>query len=197
MNTIECRLCGSPMTATDEPERWICGSCGTTRREMEAGLTLSAAASMNPASQVVRYPVALLAVARCVIEQGDFGLAVVAAHMACEVAVERTLNAAFAKRGIPEVGEAVMSLLNGFNLGNDQLRQTYSALTGDVIASEPFWSTFKKSATRRNRVVHRAAPVTEAEALESLMVATRLVEHLERIEQQASTGSVLPGPNKS
>jgi hypothetical protein len=100
--------------------------------------------------------------------------------MACEVAAERALAAAFTARGIPELHDAVTSLMSGFNLANDRNRRIYTALSGDAIETQPYWSAFKDSATRRNKIVHEGMIVSRDEAEASHQAAVSLIAHLKQ-----------------
>ena len=57
--------------------------------------------------EVTTYPRVLLRVARSFIDQGYFIIAVVVAHMACEVATERRLSEAFVAKGVQYLEDAV------------------------------------------------------------------------------------------
>src|SRR6266511_1913279 len=120
-----------------------------------------AVATVETRAEVRTYPQALLAMARKLLDEGQFSLAVIVCHMACEVAAERSLSAAFAKKGLQDLGKAVDEFLNGYNLAAERNRKLYTALTGDHIEQQPFWPKFKESATRRNDIVHGDLPVNE------------------------------------
>jgi hypothetical protein len=109
-----------------------------------------------------------------------FEMAVVTAHMACEVATERSLSKALRELNKPGLQEAVTDLLNGYNLAREKTRKLYTALTGDQVAQQPFWSDFKDSATRRNHIVHKGLTVVDMDAQKSVDAANRLVAHLPR-----------------
>src|SRR5580692_3605468 len=98
---------------------------------------------------------ALLTIAQGLVDQGHFNIAIVASHMACEVAAERAFDAAYAAKNLEPLGEAVDSLMNGHNLGNDRHRKLWNALTGTELEKEQFWSRFKAASEKRNLIVHR------------------------------------------
>lgn len=56
---------------------------------------------------VIRYPEAPLTKSQELIVNGDFSIAVVVAHMACEISVERAISRAFAEKGIGYLEESV------------------------------------------------------------------------------------------
>jgi hypothetical protein len=122
----------------------------------------------------------LLSVARSLIDQGNFGISVIVAHMACEVATEWALSKSFAARGIQNLEGAMVVFLNGYNLANERLRNLYTALTGDNVQDETFWQKFKESAARRNKIMHAGLIVGKAEAEVSFKAANDLVAYLER-----------------
>ncbi len=127
---------------------------------------------------VITYSEGLLAVAQGLIDDGQYSIAVVVAHMACEVATERCLSDAFEANDIPHLENPVTNLLNGYNLANKRNRKLYSALTGDAVEDQPFWQAFTESAKRRNHAVHGREVVDAAGAEASLGAATAFVEHL-------------------
>jgi hypothetical protein len=127
---------------------------------------------------VIPYTQRLIDTARGFIDQGHHQMAVIVCHMACEIATERALSQAFARRGIQDLEEPVEKLLNGYNMGNDRIRKLYTALTKDEIEKEPFWAEFKASAERRNGIIHRGDIVDQPAAERSLRAATSFVAHL-------------------
>jgi hypothetical protein len=98
--------------------------------------------------------------------------------MACEVATERRVSEAFVTTGVQHLKEAVTEFLIGYSLYNRKNRKLYEALTGDKVAQTPFWPNFKKSAKRRNDIIHAARAVGAAEAEESYKAASDLLTHL-------------------
>ncbi|MFY9726256.1 MAG: hypothetical protein WAJ87_12240 [Bryobacteraceae bacterium] len=129
-------------------------------------------------TKFIPYPQRLLEVAQSLIDQSEFSIAVVVAHMACEVATERSLSESIARKGLQYLEEPLLDFLSGYNLASDRIRKLYSALTGDTVQNASFWQKFKASATRRNEIVHAGAIVGKAEAEESHKAASDLVAHL-------------------
>jgi len=106
--------------------------------------------------------------------KGDFSIAVVVAHMACEISAERAILRAFDAKGIKYRKD-----FSGFNLASNRLSNLYNAVTGDEIQKKfSSWKAFKESATRRNQAVHRARLLTKAEAEDSHKAASDLVTYL-------------------
>jgi hypothetical protein len=146
-----------------------------------AEVVANATTSVTVDAVLVTYPRRLLTLARKLIDDGEFAIAVVVAHMACEVATERTLSEAFAAKGISFLEDSISEFFTGYSLNNDRLRKLYTALTGDQIEQAPFWAKFRKLAKQRNAVVHSSsAVVTETEANESHQTATDLVAHMKK-----------------
>jgi len=129
---------------------------------------------------VITYPQRLLDVAKGLIDAKQYSMAVVVAHIACEVAADRAFTKAFAAKGIEDLEEPIGAYFSGAAITYDRNRKLYTALTGDEIQKEPFWETFTRSVKRRNGIAHKAEIVGEPEAEESLAVATAFVAHLEK-----------------
>ena len=179
-----CGQCGS-LIPDESPsalaaERLACPACGSTSRahSLEASVTVRVTATAQ--LDVVTYPSALLSTSRSLIDAGQYGIGVVVAHMACEVAAERCLTTAFTAKGVQYLEDAITDMMNGYNLGNDRNRTFYTALTGDAIETLWFWRDFKESAARRNKVIHRGAIVGQAEAEASYNAAAALVAHFKQ-----------------
>ena len=92
----------------------------------------------------VTYPQTLLSTAEALLKQNQYGISIVVAHMACEVATERALSEAFLVNGVMHLEEAVLAYVNGFSLANGRNQKLYTALTGDAIQTQAFWPSFKK-----------------------------------------------------
>ena len=127
------------------------------------------------------YHETLVSLAEELLKQKAFGVAVVVAHMACEIVVERAMTKAFAKRSIQDLEDRIMEFVPGYNLGNDRIRKLYTALTGDKVGDEAFWQEFKDSSQRRNRSIHNGEQIAEADANRSVTVVRKFIEHVERV----------------
>lgn len=179
-----CGQCGSPITdevpSGDPAQRRPCARCGSTARAFSLSGSVTVHVSVSAELTVVTYPAALLAASKSLISDGQPSIAVVVAHMACEVAVERALSAAFAAKRLQQLEEPVTDFMNGYNLANDRNRRLYTALTGDAIEREPFWSAFVESASRRNKIMHEGRTASRAEAEASHQAAVSVVTHLKQ-----------------
>ena len=71
---------------------------------------------------VITYPQKLLTLARRLIDENrEFGIAVLVAHVACEVATERTLSEAFGAKGLSYLEDSITRFFGGYNLANDRI----------------------------------------------------------------------------
>ena len=181
---VICGQCGEPITGEvpdlDPAQRKPCPKCGSTSRTYGVAVAARMTSSIKAEATVITYPQKLLSLARRLIDEGEFGVAVVVAHMACEIATERALSEAFAAKGIPDLEDTVTDLFSGNSLANPRIRKLYTALTGDEIANAPFWQKFRLSAERRNSITHSSITVAKAEAEILYMAARDLVAHLKK-----------------
>jgi hypothetical protein len=81
----------------------------------------------------ISYPEKLLATAHDLIDKSEFSIAVVVAHMACEISVERAMLRAYKAKSIEYLEQAIKGLWLGYNLNNKRVRNLYNAVTGDEI----------------------------------------------------------------
>jgi hypothetical protein len=113
-------------------------------------------------------------------------VALVTAHMACEILVEQLMSTAFKTRGIADLEEAVTDFFSGSSMGNNRIRKLFVALTGDAIQKAPFWERFDKSSTLRNKAIHEGKRVSPDEGREACAVAREFVAHLEALAKTLS-----------
>lgn len=181
---IFCGKCGKQITGEspsgDTAQRQPCPQCSSLARRYDVHIRVSDAFTVvgSVTARVITYPETLLTAAKDLILNGQFSIAVVVAHMACEISTERALSQAFAAKGIGYLEEPVEELLPGYNLANDRVRDIYNALKGDEIQKQSFWQAFKQSATLRNKVIHQGKIATKSEAETSVKAATELVSYL-------------------
>jgi hypothetical protein len=127
------------------------------------------------------YPQILLRISRLLLDKNDdklCGLATILAHLACEVAIERSLSDSFTRKGIQSLEDTVAGVLNGYNLANDKVLNLYTRLTGDEIQAQPFWGGFIRSAKRRDDLIRKGLIVGRADAEESIKAASDFLAHL-------------------
>jgi hypothetical protein len=181
---IACGKCGEPiigeLSGGDPQQRKPCPKCGSTSRQFAVRVQVTATTSATVQAQVITYPRTLLDVARRLIDQGQFSIAVVVAHMACEIATERSLSESFSAKGVGYLEEAVTDLLNGNNLASNRIRTLYTALTGDNVQQATFWQKFKASAELRNKIVHGGKIAGKQDAEDSYAATSDLVAHLRK-----------------
>lgn len=173
-----CAGCDLPIADEVSSDRKPCPKCGSLGRQHALSASLTVAATVHAELEVKKYPDALLDTAKRLIESGEFGIATVVVHMACEVAADRALAEAYTRAGLDHMAEPVGELLNGFNLANDRIRKLYNAVSDDALETRHFWQAFKESASRRNAIMHRAGRATRVEAEGSLNAGRALIEHL-------------------
>jgi hypothetical protein len=185
MATVTCPKCGTLLAAEgvappaqDAP----CPTCGHIGQDISVMLR---AEEMKITAGVVGvtivdYQRILLQDAAQHIAHQDFGVAIVVAHVACEITAQQAMTRAFARRSVPELEKPVRKLFTGFNFANDRIRAIYEAVSGDDIHNQPFWTEFTKSADRRNSYSHSGTEATEQEAKDSLQACTAFVEHVSR-----------------
>ena len=181
---VACGQCGEPILddapGSDPSQRKPCPKCGSTTRAFSVQVHMTTSAKATVETEVITYPQNLLALARMLVDEGRFTIAVIVAHMASEIATERSLSEAFRTKGLEYLEPSVDEFLNGYNLANDRIRKLYTALTGDEIQNMPFWQKFKESAQRRNGIVHGSLIVGKTEAEESYKAAADLVTYLKK-----------------
>lgn len=183
--SVWCTGCEAPIEGElpipDDPaQRVPCPQCGSTMRSMNLPASTAHFSLVGGSATftITPYSETLLDKAQELIAKGDFSIAVVVAHMACEISAERAISRAFAEKGIEYLEESVSALLPGYNLATDRVRKLYNAVTGKPIQEQGFWQAFKNSAQRRIGAVHRGKVVTKAEAEESHKAASDLVAYL-------------------
>jgi hypothetical protein len=165
-DSVFCANCGTSMPGDHSAPTIPCPHCGSTY--LGSGLT----------ARLIPYPEKLLAIAQGLMATGEFSIAVIVAHMACEISTERALSRTFAAKGIAYLEDAIDEFLSGYNLANPRLLKLYNSVTGDLIQNQSFWEDFKTSAILRNAAVHGAKIVSKAEAEASFEATSALVAYL-------------------
>ena len=136
-----CTFCGQSITG-ESPEQSIpCEYCSSLSGGYPHLVNLTEAIAGSAVGYVegATYPQVLLSIARFLLAKNDdklCGLATILAHLACEVAIERSLSDSFSRKGIQSLEETVADVLNGYNLANDKVWNLYSTLTGDEIQEQ-------------------------------------------------------------
>ena len=180
-----CTFCGQQI-AGEVPEQFIpCEYCSSPSGGYLHSIILTEAIG-GPAAGFVEgasYPQILLSIARFLLDKNDdklCGIATIMMHVACEIAIERTLSDSFARKGFRSLEESVAGVLNGYNLADDKVRNLYTSLTGDEIQEQPFWDDFILSAKRRDHIIRKGLIVSRTDAEESFKAANDFLAHMGR-----------------
>ena len=136
------------------------------------------ATAIPPEVVISPYELSLLSKAQKMHDQHEYGLAVIAAHMACEIAATQAFSRALKSQGLAKLDDPISDFFNGFNLANERNRNLFNAVTNLEIHKRPFWDGFKNSAKVRNEIVHSIRMVHEEESSASLIATTALVNFL-------------------
>jgi len=111
-----------------------------------------------------------------------YSAAVVTAQTAAEIRAAAALTELFQLRGVPELEAPVRHVLHNTNLGHEDVRRFYEALSGDVISTTfPRWSDFRMHARLRNSIVHEGARATRQEAEASISIVAALSGHVDAV----------------
>jgi hypothetical protein len=178
-----CTFCGQSITGESPEQSNPCDYCSSLSGGYPHLVNLTEAIAGGAVGYVegATYPQILLSIARFLLARNDdklCGLATIVAHLACEVAVERSLSDSFARTGIRSFEDAVADILNGYNLTNDKVRNLYTSVTGDGIQEQPFWGDFIRSAKRRDDIIRKGLIVGRTNAEESIKTASDFLAHL-------------------
>ncbi|HSE14604.1 MAG TPA: hypothetical protein VLB08_03345 [Candidatus Deferrimicrobium sp.] len=182
-NRATCTFCGQPIGGEPHEQPNPCEYCSSPSGGYPHLVILTEAIAGSVVGYVegATYPQILLSIAKFLLDKKDdklCGLATIMSHLACEVAIERSLSDVFQRKGIQSLEETVADVLNGYNLGNDKVWNLYSTLTGDPIREQPFWEGFLRSAKRRDNIIRKGLIVGRADAEESIKVSSDFLAHL-------------------
>jgi len=91
-----CRNCRTPIRDVspggDPAQPRPCPQCGSILARQDGEVSEGVSPGGREATHVSAYPDALLATARRMIAEEEFGVAVVVAHMACEITLDSSEN---------------------------------------------------------------------------------------------------------
>jgi hypothetical protein len=172
---VHCKSCGTELPSVDFGPCPKCGSIAKTVSMAARGFAGSG--SMRAELTIVPYSDRLLSVSKKLIEDGEYGVAVVVAHLASEVETQRTMHDA--AKGTPALEQRVIAS-DGYSLNRFKVRMLYNELTGDDVEKSPFWAIFKASSDRRNEIVHKSRLASKEEAEESHEACHALIAHLKK-----------------
>lgn len=156
------------------------GDAGVGQSSIGSGAITLGSATVRAEATVITYPQRLLVLAKALINGGEFGTAVLVAHVACEIATDRAFTKALAAKGLGYLEEPIGAYFSGTLLTQDRNRDLFNALTGDEIQKKPFWDRIRRSVTRRNGIAQKGVIVSKPDAEESLTAATEFVAYLEK-----------------
>jgi hypothetical protein len=146
---------------------------GWWQRRREDQWRVAATAMYRTTPPLPAYYEDLLTLASVLLAEDRYGLAVIVAQMACEIAVEQALA--------PRLTGASRSW--NFNVDNRKVRKEYIRLTGDVIDKAVFWPRYHDHAVRRHQVTHAGGSIGLSEAEASVTVAREFVQHVEAVRR--------------
>ena len=178
-----CTFCGQPITGEPPEHPNPCEYCCSLSGGYPGFVILTEAIAGSAVGYVegATYPQILLSIARALLGKNDdklCGLATIIAHLACEVAIERSFSDSFARKGIQFLEGPVTDVMNGYNLANDKVLNLYTTLTGDTIQERPFWGNFVRSAKRRGNIIRKGLIVGRPDAEETIQAASDFLAHL-------------------
>jgi hypothetical protein len=178
-----CTFCGQPITGESPEHRDPCVYCSSLSGGYPRLVNLTEAIAGSAVGYVegATYPQILLSIARSLLGKNDdklCSLATIIAHLACEVAIERSFSDSFARKGVESLGGPVADVMNGYNLANDRVLNLYTTMTGDAIQERPFWGNFARSAKRRDNIIRKGLIVGRTDAEETIKAASDFLAHL-------------------
>jgi hypothetical protein len=120
-----------------------------------------------------------LAHARQLATEGKYQFAVVFAHAACELHTEGELIRLLAPRADRVLADLVMPAERVIkSLDNSDVREVYTALTGDNPTTATWWQRWQTSRKDRHAVAHKGAQMTQAQAMDAIDVADKYIKHV-------------------
>ena len=103
---------------------------------------------------------------------------VIFSQMAAEIAADACLTRLIDRVEPASVRPWLKNQLFNTNLGNKNVRTMYTALSGDMIADETWWSPYVEHTQLRNDVAHEGAGVTQQLSQRGLTVTRSLIDHI-------------------
>lgn len=112
------------------------------------------------------------------LEQQQYGLAVVAAQVHCEMYIRHAMETVAAQAATP-IAVLAPSLVRSWSLTDRAGPEIFEALLGVKPASAECWGEYRTHVYRRNAVVHQGAQVTADLARSSMDAAIAMVKFAE------------------
>jgi HEPN domain-containing protein len=116
------------------------------------------------------------------LNKQEYSLSIIMSHAAIEIYTERAFKLLFSFKGIEYLYKAIVHPSWKYNnLYNEQVRELYDALSGEVFdkANPSLWKDLKTHFKKRNGIAHRGVPSTKREAEISVTVAKKYVKHID------------------
>jgi len=178
-----CAECHEVIYGEPSDARRPCPSCGSTKRDYF--LTLTDGVGVADAVTVVRYEDSLLQLASRLVEQNEYGVAIVVAMMACEVAVQRALSVGFEAKHIEYLEKPILGCMNGYSLLDNRNREFFRAVTGETLRpTPPFWTSYVDAVELRNDIIHDGKTAATEQAVNAIEAATQMVEYLSKLTEK-------------
>lgn len=176
-----CAACGEALagdTHALEAERTPCPACGSAARYILGSGTSTMALVATADAKVIPYARLLLQEAEDFYTNEKFGIAVVIAHTACEVATERFISKALEVSSLPPEVKELIRPVNGsaYTITTKRVQNLFNALAGTTVQTQPFWGKLQQSIDRRNNMVHKGVKPSQLEAEQSLQTASQFIE---------------------
>lgn len=123
----------------------------------------------------------LIAAARSMAPEEPHGSALIVAQAAVESGIETAISFALRLREVPEplqewIGHR--STLADWSPTNDRVQRLWTAMTDDRITEAPGWKAYKEGANLRHAFAHRAAMVTQEQAVSFIDAAEQVLDHV-------------------
>jgi hypothetical protein len=138
----------------------------------------------------------LLAFARQKATEGEYQIAVVLAHAACEWHTESALGSLIKLKGAELLGDVAMSFIgDSITLSDRRVRKLYGALTGDYPAGHPdpktaaaaWWPEWVMGRELRHAVAHRGKQVTQPMADAAIASVDAYIAHITAAVERVRT----------
>lgn len=114
-------------------------------------------------------------------EQREHELAVAVVQTAFEVLVAQVVAERLRERNIGGLDGYITSQFRTYSLTSGTTQKIWNELTNDSITQADVWERYRAHVKHRHAVVHGGAFVSDADALRSLEVVQRMIEHVERL----------------
>jgi hypothetical protein len=123
----------------------------------------------------------LFEIARAQAKEGQYQLAVVFSHAACELQIEGAVNQLLNARSDKVLVKLVSPAnLDTMSLDSDRVYRVYAALTNDHPKEADWWKEWMKSRQDRHAVAHKGLTMTEQQANAAIASAQKHLDHVSK-----------------